>query len=101
MLADVEEVITEISGEVAQRQPIQPSPMQTAPAATPITAVTSPMSTSAIPQSANPYQAMLAELSGLLDSSLEHKIKMAKELDSLLNQQHQQVIRKLEDDKGS
>jgi putative secretion ATPase (PEP-CTERM system associated) len=101
MLADVEEVITEISGEVAQRQPTQPAPMQPQPLATPATVVSSPISVSANPQSANPYQAMLAELSGLLDSSLEHKIKMAKELDSLLNQQHQQVMRKLEDDKGS
>lgn len=99
--ADVEEVITEISGEVAQRQPAQPAPIAAAETAainpTPVPSqVTQPQ-----PQAANPYHAMLAELSGLLDSSLEHKIKMAKELDTLLNQQHQQVMRKLEDDKGS
>jgi hypothetical protein len=99
--ADVDEVITEISGEVAQRQPAQPmqsAPVQAAPPQTQAMPVAEQVGTAA---SANPYHAMLAELSGLLDSSLEHKIKMAKELDTLLNQQHQQVMRKLEDDKGS
>lgn len=99
--ADVDEVITEISGEVAQRQPAQPmqsAPVQAAPPQTQAMPVAEQVGT---PASANPYHAMLAELSGLLDSSLEHKIKMAKELDTLLNQQHQQVMRKLEDDKGS
>ena len=99
--ADVAEVIAEISGEVAQRQPSQPLPAPT----TPVTLVTPGATPTAEPVNTtlttNPYHAMLAELSGLLDSSLEHKIKMAKELDTLLNQQHQQVMRKLEDDKGS
>ena len=70
-----------------------------AQAASPISSVAAEPATHAA--APNPYHAMLAELSGLLDSSLEHKIKMAKELDTLLNQQHQQVMRKLEDDKGS
>lgn len=100
---DVAEVIAEISGEVAQRQPAQPAAIETA--AVPVVAPPSPPTVATEPQAAaataNPYHAMLAELSGLLDSSLEHKIKMAKELDTLLNQQHQQVMRKLEDDKGS
>ncbi|RVU37622.1 DUF2075 domain-containing protein [Rheinheimera riviphila] len=99
--ADVEEVITEISGEVAQRQPTQTIPIQAAPVAVMTTTVTAPAEAATQATPANPYHAMLAELSGLLDSSLEHKIKMAKELDTLLNQQHQQVMRKLEDDKGS
>jgi hypothetical protein len=100
--ADVEEVITEISGEVAQRQPTQSLPVHTAPVSvTPVPPTVSPAEPALNATPANPYHAMLAELSGLLDSSLEHKIKMAKELDTLLNQQHQQVMRKLEDDKGS
>lgn len=82
---DIQQVIAEIRGEVAQQTPLpvmvelEPEPAVTA--------------TQLIPTPANPYQAMLQELSGLLDSSLEHKIKMAKELDSLLNQQHQQMWR--------
>lgn len=83
-LADIQEVIREIGGEVAQQQPTGPAVLL-APAKQ--TTVTTP---------ANPYQAMLADLSSLLDNSLEHKIKMAKELDSLLNQQHQHVIKKLD-----
>jgi len=105
--SDVEEVITEISGEVAQHQPTQPMqtvqsvPVQAVPVAIVTPSVTAPVEATTPAAPANPYHAMLAELSGLLDSSLEHKIKMAKELDTLLNQQHQQVMRKLEDDKGS
>jgi general secretion pathway protein A len=83
-LADVQDVIREIGGEVAQQQPTGPAVLSTP--ATHTTAATH----------ANPYQAMLAELSGLLDNSLEHKIKMAKELDSLLSQQHKQVMKKLD-----
>lgn len=85
---DVQDVIQEISGEVAQQAPQQMATIvsTTVPAAAPAT------------QPLNPYHAMLSELSGLLDSSLEHKIKMAKELDVLLNQQHQQVIKKLDSD---
>lgn len=86
---DVQDVIQEIRGEVAQQVP-QP----VAPAAPPPIAAT----TSSASQQQNPYHAMLSELSGLLDSSLEHKIKMAKELDILLNQQHQQVMKKLDKD---
>lgn len=100
--ADVAEVIAEISGEVAQRQPTQPLPVQATPVAAAVTPAPQVVATEPTTNAtANPYHAMLAELSGLLDSSLEHKIKMAKELDTLLNQQHQQVMRKLEDDKGS
>jgi putative secretion ATPase (PEP-CTERM system associated) len=85
---DLQQVIAEISGEVAQQKPI---PMPPVAVATPHTAAVKPVS--AIPAAQmNPYQAMLQELSGLLDSSLEHKIKMAKELDTLLNQQHQQIL---------
>ncbi len=80
---DIQQVIAEIRGEVAQQTPL--------PMAAPQSAL--PPSVNAIPQpQVNPYHAMLQELSGLLDSSLEHKIKMAKELDTLLNQQHQQIL---------
>ncbi|MBU1437425.1 MAG: XrtA-associated ATPase [Gammaproteobacteria bacterium] len=98
---DVEEVIIEISGEVAQRQPSPQMSVQTTVAnnVPPQDVVVQDAVTNTAPS--NPYHAMLAELSGLLDSSLEHKIKMAKELDTLLNQQHKQVMKKLEDDKGS
>jgi general secretion pathway protein A len=82
---DIQQVIAEIRGEVAQQTPlpelVEQAPQPSSPASQPQT------------PTANPYQAMLQELSGLLDSSLEHKIKMAKELDSLLNQQHQQMWR--------
>jgi len=98
--ADVAEVIAEISGEVAQRQPTQPMSGSTTALQSTVAPVTAPTIEPVMTTTANPYHAMLAELSGLLDSSLEHKIKMAKELDTLLNQQHQQVMRKLEDDKG-
>lgn len=89
---DVQDVIQEIRGEVAQQAPQQVLPTATA-VATPMNSTTN---TASQPQ--NPYHAMLSELSGLLDSSLEHKIKMAKELDILLNQQHQQVMKKLDKD---
>lgn len=92
---DVSDVIQEIRGEVAQQVPAQQhvatAPMQ--PATISQNIGTQPLT--------NPYHAMLAELSGLLDSSLEHKIKMTKELDTLLNQQHQQVIKKLDKNEGS
>ncbi len=88
---DISEVIQEIRGEVAQQAPVQQPQV---PAAVPPQSATH----QALP---NPYHAMLAELSGLLDNSLEHKIKMAKELDILLNQQHQQVIKKLDKNEGS
>lgn len=99
--ADVEEVIAEIRGEVAQQQPTESFRSDTAAAVANQSQLTTAVATAANPTQVNPYHAMLAELSGLLDSSLEHKIKMAKELDSLLNQQHKQVMRKIEDDKGS
>ncbi len=91
---DVSDVIQEIRGEVAQQAPVQQV------SAAPEQHQATNQNTANQPQT-NPYHAMLAELSGLLDSSLEHKIKMAKELDVLLNQQHQQVIKKLDKNEGS
>lgn len=85
---DIHQVIAEIRGEVAQQSPLPPATTSMAAAQLDFT---KPTQTMPQPQ-VNPYQAMLQELSGLLDSSLEHKIKMAKELDTLLNQQHQQML---------
>jgi general secretion pathway protein A len=82
---DIQQVIAEIRGEIAQQTPLPVLVEAKSEQSAPVSQVLAPP--------ANPYQAMLQELSGLLDSSLEHKIKMAKELDSLLNQQHQQMWR--------
>lgn len=84
---DLQQVIAEIRGEVAQQTPL---PLQPAVMAT-STLSDSAVRAEPVPQ-VNPYQAMLQELSGLLDNSLQHKIKMAQELDTLLNQQHQQIL---------
>lgn len=75
-------VIEEINGEVANHGP------------TPATTPTAETSTSHAP--VNPYHAMLSELSSLLDNSLEHKIKMAQQLDQILSHQQQQMIGNLE-----
>ncbi len=91
--SDIQQVIAEIRGEVAQQTPL---PDIVEPVSQPAASVSSQQT-----PAANPYQAMLQELSGLLDSSLEHKIKMAKELDSLLNQQHQQMWRQEQKQFGS
>ncbi len=99
--ADVEEVIAEIRGEVAQQQPAERLRNDNAATVSNPSQLSTTVEPATNPTPVNPYHAMLAELSGLLDSSLEHKIKMAKELDTLLNQQHKQVMRKIEDDKGS
>lgn len=66
--AHINEVIAEIGGEVAQQQPTTVLP---AVAAT----------------TANPYQAMLQELSGLLDHSLHDKLNLSRQLDQLMQQQ--------------
>lgn len=105
--ADIQQVISEIGGEVAQQTSSasthsMPSPLQsqpTAPYSSMSAATPPPMSAPTEASTHNPYHAMLQELSGLLDNSLEQKIKMAKELDSLLNQQHQQIWRKNSADK--
>jgi len=83
---DVQQVIQEISGEVANHTPVAPS--VAAPVAQHVET-----STVAEQTAANPYHAMLTELSGLLDSSLQHKIRMAQQLDDLLTQQQQQVLK--------
>jgi len=96
---DVQQVIQEISGEVANHTPVAPpvnvmSPQQ----ATQDTAQVNPAAT-------NPYHAMLTELSGLLDNSLQHKIRMAQQLDEILQQQQNQVLRQgqssIESDKNA
>jgi len=86
--ADVQQVIQEISGEVANHTPITPLTVA------PVMQSAQHIQTTAehTEPTANPYHAMLTELSGLLDHSLQHKIKMAQQLDDLLTQQ-QQVLR--------
>lgn len=84
---DIRQVIQEISGEVANHTP--------PPVATPPIATVKPAETPVAGQNdaANPYHAMLSELSGLLDNSLQHKIRMAQQLDELLTHQQQQMMR--------
>ncbi len=77
----IRQVIEEISGEVANHTP---PPVMTEPV--------QPVVPAPAPVPNNPYQAMLTELSGLLDNSLQQKIRMAQQLDALLTQQHQQVL---------
>lgn len=86
---DVQQVIQEISGEVANHTPAATQVLTPA-----MQAVQHLPATAENPEpTANPYHAMLTELSGLLDHSLQHKIKMAQQLDDLLTQQQQQVLR--------
>ena len=83
---DVQQVIVEISGEVANHTPVAP------PVSVPVPQQVESVVIAEQP-AANPYHAMLTELSGLLDSSLQHKIRMAQQLDDILSQQQQQVLR--------
>ncbi len=71
---DIRQVIQEISGEVANHTPVPVEATHAAPV--------KPADTPAAVQSdtTNPYHAMLSELSGLLDNSLQHKIRMAQQL---------------------
>ena len=71
--ADVQAVIDEIMDEVANLKPVQTQ---------------APASTSAVPSNA-PTQPgnLLNEISQLLDNSLETKLKLAKELDQLIQKQ--------------
>lgn len=86
---DIQQVIQEISGEVANHTPVAPvsavQPIQHSPSSQPDPATVS--------AATNPYHAMLSELSGLLDNSLQHKIRMAQQLDEILTQQQQQLQR--------
>ena len=82
----IAQVIEEISGEIANQAPAAPIQPVAAPA---------PASNHNV-ASNNPYHAMLSELSSLLDNSLEHKIKMAQQLDQILSHQQQQVIGNLD-----
>lgn len=74
----VSQVICEIGGEVAQQQPVVSMP-------DPLTVV------AVQPPAQNPYQAMLQELSGLIDSTLTDKLKMSQQLDQLLQQQQRAI----------
>lgn len=84
---DIQQVIQEISGEVANHTPVAPPanvmPQQQA----------TQEAAQATPAATNPYHAMLTELSGLLDNSLQHKIRMAQQLDEILQQQQNQMLR--------
>ena len=75
----VQAVIDEISQEVANVQPAKPAPVdEVSPAASASSA--------------------MKELSAMLDSELEQKIKMAKELDALLKRQQQLLSSKNNND---
>lgn len=88
---DIQQVIQEISGEVANHTPAPNTASQPVSAPVQVTATTQQPEVPAA--TANPYHAMLTELSGLLDSSLQQKIRMAQQLDELLSHQQQQVMR--------
>ncbi len=97
--SDIQQVIDEISGEVANQAHYQPVEVaQQAPA--PVTEQAKAPLSEPTPSPANPYQAMLSELSVLLDTSLQNKIKMAQQLDELLNHQHHQVIQQKKQNPG-
>lgn len=87
-IEDIRQVIQEISGEVANHTPV-PTELS-AKASQTTEAVVQPETVGVT--AANPYHAMLSELSGLLDHSLQHKIRMAQQLDELLSQQQQKVV---------
>jgi general secretion pathway protein A len=86
-LQHIAQVIEEISGEIANQAPT--APVQKANPLPNNTAINDNVP-------ANPYHAMLSELSSLLDNSLEHKIKLAQQLDQILSHQQQQVIGNLD-----
>lgn len=111
--ADIQQVIDEIQGEIANQpvtsqiapsMPMTANPVQTQPPtasyppvqAIPVQTASAQMPPAQIasgePVGINPYQAMLSELSSLLDNSLQTKIKMAQQLDELLNHQTKQVV---------
>ncbi len=85
---EIQQVIQEISGEVANLA----APVATPPATTTQIAASPANQPESSPAPANPYHAMLTELSGLLDNSLQQKIRMAQQLDELLNQQQKQML---------
>ena len=72
----VKTVLDEISQEIANQVPINPAPALNAAVSSAVNSQTDP-------------QHVLKELSAMLDSELEQKLKMAKELDALLKRQQQ------------
>ena len=68
---DLQAVVSELSQEVANQVPPQPA-AETKPAET--------------------KPAMLSDINAMLDSSLEQKVKLAKELDQLLKKQKQLLL---------
>ena len=80
----VKTVLTEISQEIANQAPAPQSPMLQSAGTTAV-------------NNASTSQNVLKELSAMLDSELEQKLKMAKELDALLRRQ-QQLIQSRDND---
>lgn len=80
----VKTVLDEISQEIANQQPTQTIPTSQPPATS-----HSLTGSSALSPTEAGYQNRINELSAVLDSALEQKIKMAKELDALLKRQQQ------------
>lgn len=95
LASDIQQVIDEISGEIANQPFAAPTPAITSPTSEPRVEVkvsTADTTATEAASTSNPYQAMLSELSQLLDSSLQNKIRMAQQLDELLSHQQQQML---------
>ncbi len=109
---DIQQVIEEINGEIANQPfvpPVEHSPSTVAvtPQATAMVQNVQPNAAQAAANAAvetntasNPYQAMLSELSLLLDNSLQNNIRMAQQLDELLSHQQQQMLNQKKQNPG-
>jgi putative secretion ATPase (PEP-CTERM system associated) len=91
----IAQVIEEISGEIATQAP-SPSSQIAEKSQTNASLHEQQAQAANASSGTNPYHAMLSELSSLLDNSLEHKIKLAQQLDQILSHQQQQVIGNLD-----
>jgi methyl-accepting chemotaxis protein len=91
----IAQVIEEISGEIANQAPT-PSSQIAEKSQTNASLHEQQAQAANASSGTNPYHAMLSELSSLLDNSLEHKIKLAQQLDQILSHQQQQVIGNLD-----
>lgn len=104
--SDIRQVIDEINGEIANQPFVTPAensaPPQTQPVQPQVTvsAVTNEVTPTSQTGTTNPYQAMLSELSLLLDNSLQNKIRMAQQLDELLSHQQQQMVQQKKQNPG-
>lgn len=91
---DVQAVIDEIMDEVANLQPVQSKLAADTPSESATTATSTGQETSQ-PGSSNH---LLSDLSQLLDNSLETKLRLAKELDQLIQKQQNALQKKNNDE---